>query len=317
MPPVGWIVTPGEAGFESQGRGLAEALGLEPVFKRVRARYPWQRLPGWLWLNPLGVLAETSDRLDPPWPDVVISCGKIAAPLAAAMRRASGGRVKAVHIQNPLMATHHFDAVVAPRHDRVRGENVFSTVGAVHPITAAKLEAAAPRWAPVFADLPRPLVGVLIGGSNGRFTLDPPTMKDFAQRLAALARQHNAGLVITPSRRTGKDNEAVLAQALAGLPAFVWDGKGENPYLGILALADVIVVTEDSVSMTSEALATGKPVYVVRLPGDSARLRRFQDDLIAEGYTRPFTGALEHWSYTAPDDTARAAVLCRQRFGWK
>jgi uncharacterized protein len=68
MPPTGWIVTPGEAGFESQGRGLAEALGVEPIFKRVRARLPWQRLPGWLWLNPLAALAEDSDRLDPPWP---------------------------------------------------------------------------------------------------------------------------------------------------------------------------------------------------------------------------------------------------------
>ncbi len=309
-------MTPGEAGFESQGRGLAEALGLEPVFKRVRADWPWQRLPGRFWLNPLARLAEGSDRLDPPWPDVVISCGKIAAPLAAAIRRASGGRVKAAHIQNPLMKPQRFDVVVAPRHDRVSGDNVVSTIGAIHPVTPPKLAAAAPRWAPVFSDLPRPLVGVLVGGSNGRFVLDGPTMHDFATRLAELARQHGAGLVVTPSRRTGKENEAALARALAGLPAFIWDGKGENPYLGILALADVIVVTEDSVSMTSEALATGKPVYVVRLPGDSARLRRFQDDLIAEGYTRPFTGALERWSYTPPDDTARAAQLCRQRFGW-
>ncbi len=317
MARIGWIVTPGEAGFESQGRGLAEALGLEPVFKRVRADWPWQRLPGRFWLNPLARLAEGSDRLDPPWPDVVISCGKVAAPLAASLRRASGGRVKAAHIQNPLMPVQRFDVVVAPRHDRVSGDNVVSTIGAVHPVTPQKLAEAAPRWAPVFSDLPRPLVGVLVGGSNGRFVLDGPTMRDFAAGLAALARQHGAGLVVTPSRRTGKENEAVLAQALSGLPAFIWDGKGENPYLGILALADVIVVTEDSVSMTSEALATGKPVHVVRLPGDSVRLRRFQDDLIAEGYTRPFTGALERWSYAPPDDTARAARICRQRFGWK
>lgn len=317
MSPAGWIVTPGEAGFESQGRGLAEALGLEPVFKRVRASWPWQRLPGRFWLNPLARLAEGSDRLDPPWPDVVISCGKIAAPLAAAMRRAGGGRIKAAHIQNPLMGLERFDVVVAPRHDRVRGDNVVSTIGAIHPVTPEKLGSAALRWAPVFASLPRPLVGVLIGGSNGRFTLDASTMADFATRLGALSRQHGAGLAVTPSRRTGKTNEAVLAQALAGLPAFTWDGQGENPYLGILAVADLLVVTEDSVSMTSEALATGKPVYVVRLPGDSARLRRFQDDLIAEGYTRPFTGALERWSYTPPDDTARAARMCRQRFGWQ
>lgn len=317
MSPVGWIVTPGEAGFESQGRGLAEALGLTPLFKRVRARWPWQRLPGRFWLDPLTRLAEGSDRLDPPWPDVVISCGKIAAPLAAAIRRASGGRIKAAHIQNPLMRLDRFDVVVAPRHDGIRGENVLSTVGAIHPVTPEKLGGAAAHWAAAFASLPRPLVGVLIGGSNGRFVLDPPTMSDFAARLAELARRHGAGLAVTPSRRTGPENKAVLAQALTGLPAFVWNEQGDNPYLGILALADAIVVTEDSVSMTSEALATGKPVHVMRLPGNSARLRRFQHDLIAEGYTRPFTGALERWSYTPPDDTARAALICRQRFGWQ
>jgi mitochondrial fission protein ELM1 len=317
MSPVGWIVTPGEAGFESQGRGLAEALGLEAVFKRVRADWPWQRLPGRFWLNPLARLAEGSDRLDPPWPDAVISCGKVAAPLAAAMRSASGGRIKAAHIQNPLMSLDRFDVVVAPRHDGMRGENVLSTVGAIHPVTPEKLSQAALRWAPAFAGLPRPLVGVLIGGSNGRFILDPPTMSEFAAQLAALAHRHGAGLAVTPSRRTGAENKAALVQALAGLPAFVWDEQVDNPYLGILALADVIVVTEDSVSMTSEALATGKPVYVVRLPGDSARLRRFQNDLIAEGYTRPFTGTLERWTYSPPEDTARAALMCRRRFGWK
>ena len=39
----------------------------------------------------------------------------------------------------------------------------------------------------------------------------------------------------------------------------VWDGQGDNPYFGMLALADLIVVTQDSVSMISEAAATTAP----------------------------------------------------------
>src|SRR5882672_11955998 len=119
-----WIVTPGEAGFESQGRGLAEALGLTPVLKRVRVRAPWRWLPGWLWPRPLSALHPQSDPLAPPWPDLVISCGKVAAPLGAAIRRASGGGTRAVHIQKPTVALREFDLVVAPRHDRVQGPNV-------------------------------------------------------------------------------------------------------------------------------------------------------------------------------------------------
>lgn len=311
-----WIITPGEAGFESQARGLAEALDTVPVLKRVRVKRPWTWIPGSWWPAPLSALAAGSDTLTAPWPDLIISCGRIAAPLAIAIKRASGGRTRVVHIQDPLMPLQAFDLVIAPRHDGVAGPNVVTTIGAIHGVTPAKLAAAAERWRDTFAGLPRPLLGALIGGSNGRFTLDHAIMTKLADGLATLARQHAAGLAVTPSRRTGAANEAVLRERLAGLPAFIWDGAGDNPYLGILALADMLVVTEDSVSMTSEALATGKPVYVVRLRGHSRRQRRFHETLIAAGYTRPFDGELARWSYAPPDDTSRAAAECRRRFGW-
>ncbi len=311
-----WILTPGQAGFKSQAIGLAEALGVSPEFKRIATGWPWRRLPGTLWPSPLNRLSADSDRLAPPWPDLIISCGRVAAPVAAAVRRASNGRTRVVHIQNPLMPPDRFDLVVAPQHDGVEGPNVIQSVGAIHPVTTAKLAAAVNHWMPPFNQLPRPLIGVLVGGSNGRFKLGAAETTQLADRLAGLVTSSHVGLAITASRRTGADNEAILHARLKGPSSFIWDGQGENPYLGILGLADAIIVTEDSVSMTSEALATGKPVYVVRLPGDSARLRQFQDGLIEQGYTRPFTGVLDHWSYTPPDDTARAAAECRRRFGW-
>ncbi len=74
-----------------------------------------------------------------------------------------------------------------------------------------------------------------------------------------------------------------------------------------------ILVTADSVNMVSEAAATGKPVHVIDLPGGSDKFRRFHTAMVAAGITRPFTGAIEHWSYTAPNDTARAAAEIRRR----
>jgi len=80
----------------------------------------------------------------------------------------------------------------------------------------------------------------------------------------------------------------------------------------MLALADYILVTEDSVSLASEACATGKPVYVIPLSGGSARHRRFHEALRAEGLTRPFAGRLERWSYQPLFDAARVAEEVRR-----
>jgi len=312
-----WTLTEGHAGMESQCRGLAEALGLMATVKRVRVRKPWDWLPARLWPRPLAAPTSDSDRLGPPWPDVLISCGNVAAPLAAAIKRANQGRTRIIHIQDPKMDARLFDVVVAPRHDRISGDNVLTTRIAIHPVTPAALAAAGVEWRAVFADLPRPLVGVLIGGANRRHRMTSDSIARLADRLATLRTAHGAGLAITPSRRTGADNEAALSARLGGPGAYIWDGRGANPYLGILALADVLLVTEDSVSMASEAIAANKPVYIVKLPGHSRRIGAFHDGLVADGITRWFDGTLERWSYAPVDDTDVVAREIRRRFGWQ
>jgi uncharacterized protein len=302
--------------MEAQCRGLAGALGLAPVLKRVRVRLPWDWLPNRLWFAPLAAPSRDSDRLAPPWPDLIISCGNVSAPLAAAIRRESGGRTRAVHIQDPKMDLRHFDLVIAPRHDGLSGANVMASKAAIHPVTPDKLDEGARRWVPTLVHLPRPLIAVLIGGSNGRHRLTPAIAARLADDLVRLAREANGALAVTPSRRTGAENEAIIRDRLKDVPTYVWDGRGENPYFGLLALADAIVVTEDSVSMTSEAIATAKPVYVAELDGQSRRIRRFHQMLMDDGITRPFDGHLAAWRYAPPDDTARAAAEIRRRFGW-
>jgi hypothetical protein len=128
-----------------------------------------------------------------------------------------------------------------------------------------------------------------------------------------MAAETGAGILLTPSRRTGRDVEAALRQALAGTPCYIWDGKGDNPYLALLALSDFLVTTADSVNMVSEACFTGKPVYVVDLPGGSQKFLRFHDAMRKGGYTRPFTGKLEHWTYPPLDEVRRVAAEILQR----
>jgi hypothetical protein len=105
----------------------------------------------------------------------------------------------------------------------------------------------------------------------------------------------------------------VLAETLTPLGAHVWDGSGDNPYFGMLALADAIVVTMDSVSMISEAVATAAPVMLARLPGRSRRNGLFIEEMLRDGRVREFDGRLELWPVTPLDDTAAAAVeMCRR-----
>jgi len=96
---------------------------------------------------------------------------------------------------------------------------------------------------------------------------------------------------------------------------WMWEGTGDNPYFGLLALADAVVVTEDSVSMVSEAVATSAPVLLAGLPGKSRRIRLFNQYLQEDGRVRPFAGRLEIWPVMPMDDTAAAGDEVRQRLG--
>lgn len=289
-----WALTTGEAGHQSQAIGIAEAIGYAPENKIVRIARPWSWAPVGMLPTPLS--AVMGEGIAPPWPELIVSCGRRAALAALAIKRAAGNRPKLVCVMDPRAGRDRFDLLVVPEHDPVRGPNVVVTQGAPHRVTRARLASAAAEFAGLADGLPRPLLAVLVGGPNGVYRLDEDWAADFGARLKALG----CGLLVTASRRTGEAAAARLAQALAGSPHRFWSpwttGAGPNPYFGYLALADRILVTSDSVSMISEACATGRPVLVERLPasGDIAKFEQFHQRLIDKN--------LIHWFRNGPDD---------------
>lgn len=305
-----WVVTDGRAGNVSSALGLAEAVGLPIVEKRVTLAKPWVWLPPGFWPpGVLGIDEDTSDPLAPPWPDLVISCGRRGIGPALEIKRRSGGRTLAVHIQHPRMNPSRFDLIAAPAHDRLTGPNVVVTVGAVHRVTRAKLDDAAAEWCDRLAHLPSPRLAVSIGGSNAAYRLDAATGQQIGAHLAGLIRAEGLGVMLTFSRRTDPEAAAAIRSALEETGAEIWSGAGNNPYYGYLGLADRVLVTGDSVNMVSEAVATGKPVQVIPLPitGRAEKFERFHQALESAGATRPFTGQLEDWEFVPSNDTARVA----------
>jgi mitochondrial fission protein ELM1 len=299
---LAWAVTTGAVGMRTQARGLAEAVAGEAVEKTVGIRFPWSLLPGSWAPSPEAVLDPDPDldRLEPPWPDLMVTCGRKSAAAAVAVKRASGGRTLAVHVQDPLTDPRAFDLVVAMPHDRVSGPNVLKVDTALHDLTSAKLAEAAKTWKKPFAPLGRPLLGVVVGGSTKANAFTAAQAQVLLERIDRVRSATGAGVAVTPSPRTPPEVLEMINVALAHDPrAFVWDREGPNPYRGILALADRLVVTSDSVSMISEAVSTPHPVEVFDL-GESrraaiggARHADFLDRLVEDRLVRRFEGEAE------------------------
>jgi len=302
------IVSEAYAGLQAQALGLAERALLPTELRPLRPHSLWSRLPAKFWPNPL----KTADFGQRPANDLIIGCGGVAGAVGAALRK-TGLRV--VQVQNPRLDPRLFDLVVANTHDELTGPNVLVTRTALHRVTPFKLKEAKAIWAPRFLHLRRPLVAVLVGGSNGRFRFGEGEALELAIKLAALLKHERVGMVITPSRRTGEAQIAILRRILEPMGAYIWDMTGENPYFGFLAIADAIVVTMDSISMVSEAIATSAPVLLQSLPGKSRRIGLFEQMLEREKRVRPFNAKLEIWPVEPMDDTDWAAAEMLLRLG--
>ena len=314
-----WAVSDGRAGLANQVRGLAEAVARispRPIEVKTTDFYePWRALaPGLLASRVFGPswLTLGSNAFAPPWPRLFIGCGRAATALSLYLRRI-GAKTFRVQTQDPRVSPAQFDLVVPPLHDDLSGPNVFPILGSPNRITQEALNEAEQKFAARYAPLPRPRAGVLIGGTMRGHPLERAQIDRLAETLLGLTKS-GLGLMVTVSRRTGEENVARLRAALAGTPVdFAGGGTGENPYLGILALADFLLVTEDSTNMATEAAAAGKPVYILPLAGVRPKQARLHAEMFARGIARPFAGVLELFSYPPLVETARAATEIARR----
>ncbi len=303
------VITDGKAGMEVQCAGVAQALGCESVIERVSPRWLWRVLAPW-------GLPDPADRLVPPWPDIAIATGRQSIPYLRALARAAGSTTFTVVIQNPRTGLDTADLICLPLHDGLSGENVIVTLTSPHTFPPAKL--ARLRKAPpqAIAALPRPRIAVVLGGDNAVYRFEKADETRLAQSLVSLVAL-GASFMITPSRRTSAAVIKAVLDATEGAKRLVLDGTGDVSYAQLLASADQHVVTADSVNMTGEACASGKPVYVFKSSGGSAKFTWFHEALRQYGATRPLPvsfNKLEKWSYEPLDAAATIAREIEQRW---
>jgi mitochondrial fission protein ELM1 len=309
-----WAVSDGRAGIEAQVLGLAEAVArLKPAHIGVKrigwnaglGRLPWRLIPPG---------ARTGDAIAAPYPDIWIAAGRATLPLSTRMLKWGEGRTFVVQTQDPRGSLDRFDLVVPPEHDGLTGPNVFPILGAPNRITPEKLALDLARFADLLAPLPHPRVAVVIGGKSRAHDLPRDRAEALAAEIARAVEAAGGAILLSFTRRTPAPARAAMTAALSHLPGRIWDGSGENPYFAFLAAADAILVTEESTNLATDAAATGKPLFVLPLPGDSPRLRRFHAELQRRGLARPFVGDLTADPQAPLRETDAAAIELLRRY---
>lgn len=263
-----WAIASYRAGENSQIFGLVSRLNVPSVVKRLA----YTRLAGPLGIaravSVAGIDRDRSDVLEPPWPELIVSAGVKNEPVCRWIRRQSGGRTRLVFLGRTWATRPNFDLVVTtPQYRLPREPNVLHNLMTQHGITRERLVTAREQFRDRFAELPSPRFAVLLGGDSGPYVFGPNAANELAVSLNRMLAQRGGSALVTSSARTRPEAIDAL-EARLDAPAHVHrfvPGGADNPYLGMLAHADEIVVTADSIAMLSEAAATGRLVHLFRL----------------------------------------------------
>lgn len=307
----------GQAGNARQALALARALDADAVELALAPRAPWR------WLAPRRLPAGRHafggafcNLADSP-PKLAIGCGRQAA-LATRLLRARGSKV--VQILDPRIDPRHWDVVVAPEHDGLRGDNVVTMLGSLHPVDDLWL-AQARHGFPSMAALPSPHIVLLAGGPTRHVALSDAGFASLLRQLVQRAQDEGGSFSAVASRRTPERWRDALVQVDAGVPGIRWrdERDGDNPYAGLLGHAQRIVCTPDSVNMLSEAAATLAPVFAWAPEAVSGRPHLFVDTLLQRGRIRALDsldrgGVMPAFDVEPLRETARIAEAIRRRF---
>jgi len=309
-----WIITDGKAGMEVQVMGVAQALEADYTIKRVHPKGLWRLLAPWGPIDPQERFGRDGAQFAPPWPDIALATGRLSIPALRAVRKASPDTYTVI-IQDPRTGSGSADLIAVPAHDSLRGKNVIQTFTAPHGFSQDRLSLLRRKLPEDIAALPEPRVAVVLGGPNSVYAFTEEDSARLGRALASMAAL-GASFLITTSRRTPSHALNAVLEATKSAQRIVWEGKGENPYESWLAHADIFVVTADSINMTGEACASGKPVYVFEPQGGSAKFARFHESLRLYGATKTLPDSfsqLEKWTYAPLDSASQIAAEIKKR----
>ena len=303
------LLTQGMHGMVSQVEGLAKALGLSYKHQKIELKPFWNLIPP--KISPISEnLVKNKFICDCK---VIISCGRKSVIPSIALKKRLGNQIFNIHIQDPKVSFEHFDLIVSPEHDSLKGENVINTTGAIHYLNKKEINDNS-KYLGIEKDQRRALVAFIIGGPNKYYNYSETQINKLFNKIKTPFTPDKFKIIVIPSYRT-PENILKIAFNTFSINHHVVKNIDKKAYLSALAISNYIVVTCDSTSMISEAAMTGKPVYIAMMKSfkPTGRFKKFYSQLRDLGITRELEDRVESWSYNSLNEVNRIAPIVKTK----
>jgi hypothetical protein len=305
------LLTEGMHGMISQVEGMAKALGAEYSHKIVRLSFPWILIPP--KFTPISeiVLKDRNYITEEETPDLIISCGRKSVIPSILLKR-KNPKIFTIHIQDPKVSLKNFDAIVAPEHDDLKGDNIYSSKGAIHYITEIEINKA--RQYLVDKIKSEKIVSLILGGPNKYYSFNSDQIINIFNQIKSIFISEGYKVIIIPSMRTPKETIDLAIKEM-GSHGYVENKVDKQAYLSAYALANYVIVTCDSTSMISEAATSGKPIFVAQMKAkkNNYRFKRFFKLFKQMGITKDLGEKVETWTYNKHNEAQRIALELKNK----
>ena len=305
----GLLLTEGMHGMISQVEGLAKALDLEFIHEKIEINNFWKLLPP--KITPVTNFVF-QNQLNYKF-NILISCGRKSVVPSIYLKNKFKNKIMNIHIQDPKVSLSNFDFVVVPEHDKIKGENVLTSKGAIHYLTIDEIDKNE-NYLKKRINAQKKIVSFIIGGPNKYYDYNEKAVDEIFFKIKNNFLQKNYQLIVIPSFRTPK-NIIQKTQSYFDKDQIIIPNVDKKAYLSSLKLADHIVVMCDSTSMISEAAITGKPIYVAQMPSvkNNKRFKEFFNLFESLKIIKNLDNTVENWNYQKLNEINRISGYIKDK----
>jgi len=308
---LAWVLSDGTKGMENQSVALAKMLNCD--FKVIKYNAPFL-LKNFPLIGKFFPKSFININLNESFlPSFVITTGKRMAGISIAIKSCLKDKIKTIHIQNPKVSRNNFDLLLIPEHDKIFGNNIIKTKGALSFFDGKKLlknNKLSSKKITIF---------LMVGGNNKRYSLNYIDYYDLSMSIVKATKLIKGKLIVASSRRTTKEAINVMQYVFKkNLTDFKFYSSNDiNPYPDILKYSDFIIVTSDSVNMISETATIQAPLFVYYFPKETGKILGFLDNLVDLGIIKKFDGRLFKYKKSLLDTNSQTILKINKFFGSK